>query len=66
MADKNGPEIRRKLYRRGSSFETTIPMPMLFQLDMSKKHNVVFRLDKKLNRWFIDFEEERSKRPGKR
>jgi hypothetical protein len=59
MADKKGPEIRRKLYRRGSSFETTIPMPILFQIDMSKKHNVVFRLDKKANRWYVDFEETR-------
>jgi len=25
--------IRRKLYRRGSSFETTIPMPLLFAID---------------------------------
>ena len=66
MADKNGPEIRRKLYRRGSSFETTIPMPILFQLDTSKKHKVIFRLDKKQNRWFIDFEEEKSDRSVKR
>lgn len=51
-------EIRRKLYRRGSSFETTIPMPLLFALDKSKKHKVVFKYDSKTNRWYIEFEEE--------
>ncbi|MCX6707477.1 MAG: hypothetical protein NT001_05050 [Candidatus Woesearchaeota archaeon] len=66
MADKNGPEIKRKLYRRGSSFETTIPMPILFQLDTSKKHDVVFKLDKKLDKWFIEFEEEKSDKSGKK
>ena len=30
-------EFRRKLYKRGSSYETTIPMPLLFVLDKSKK-----------------------------
>ncbi|MBD3313820.1 hypothetical protein GF345_05240 [Candidatus Woesearchaeota archaeon] len=57
MSDSKGPEIRRKLYRRGSSFETTIPMPLLFSLDMSKKHNVIFRHDVKSKRWYIEFEE---------
>lgn len=50
-------EIRRKLYRRGSSFETTIPMPLLFALDKSKKHNVVFKFDSKSNKWYVEFEE---------
>ena len=50
-------EIRRKLYKRGSSFETTIPMPMLFALDLSRKHNVVFKFDNKNARWYIEFEE---------
>lgn len=48
--------IKRKLYRRGSSFETTIPMPLLFALDKSKKHNVLFRFDSRTNRWYIEFE----------
>lgn len=48
--------IKRKLYRRGSSFETTIPMPLLFALDKSKKHNVLFSYDSKTNKWFVDFE----------
>jgi hypothetical protein len=49
--------IRRKLYKRGSSFETTIPMPILFAVDKSKKSDVVFRFDPKTNRWYIEFEE---------
>ena len=49
-------EIRRKLYKRGSSFETTIPMPLLFAIDKKKKHSVIFKYDSKQNRWYIDFE----------
>ncbi len=49
--------IRRKLYRRGSSFETTIPMPILFAIDKDRKHEVVFTYDKELQRWYIEFEE---------
>ena len=50
-------EIKRKLYKRGSSFETTLPMPLLFAIDKSKKYNVVFKFDESLNRWYIKFEE---------
>jgi len=57
-------ELKRKLYKRGSSFETTIPMPLLFALDKSKKHNVIFKYDKENNRWFIEFEE--MEKPSKR
>ena len=49
--------IKRKLYRRGSSFETTVPMPLLFSLDLDKKHNVLFNFDQQSNRWYIEFEE---------
>ncbi len=55
-------EIRRKMYCRGSSFETTIPMPLLFAIDKSKKHNVVFRYEKETNRWYVEFEESRRKK----
>jgi len=48
--------LRRKLYRRGSSFETTIPMPLLFSVDVSKRHNVLFSLDPLTNRWYVSFE----------
>ena len=50
-------EIKRKLYGRGSSYETTIPMPLLFALDKSKKHNVLFKFDSKTNKWYLEFEE---------
>ena len=52
-------EIKRKLYTRGSSHETTIPKPLLFYLNEKKKHNVVFKLDKKSNKWYIEFEERK-------
>ena len=50
-------EIKRKMYKRGSSFETTLPMPLLFALDKSKKYNVVFKYEPASNRWYIDFED---------
>ncbi|MDA1197087.1 MAG: hypothetical protein O2779_03935 [Nanoarchaeota archaeon] len=55
-------EFRRKLYKRGSSFETTIPMPLLFAIDKDQKHNVVFSFDQETNKWYIKlekFEKER-------
>ena len=58
-------EFRRKLYKRGSSFETTIPMPLLFALDKSRKHNVLFKYDKHQNRWYVDFEELATKEKPK-
>lgn len=56
--------FRRKLYRRGSSFETTIPMPLLFALDKSRKYNVIFAYDEEANRWYIKFEEQESEKKG--
>jgi hypothetical protein len=53
-------EFKRKLYKRGSSFETTIPKPLLFKLNLEKKNNVVFKYDQKKDVWYIDFEEEKS------
>ena len=50
-------EFKRKLYKRGSSFETTIPMPLLFALDLKKKYNVVFAYDEESNRWYVKFDE---------
>ncbi len=54
-------EIRRKLYKRGSSYETTIPMPLLFAVDKSKKNNVCFKYEPENNRWYIEFEEAEEK-----
>lgn len=53
----NTTTIKRKMYKRGSSFETTLPMPMLFALNKEVKHNVLFNYDPKQNRWYVDFEE---------
>lgn len=50
-------KIKRKLYKRGSSFETTIPMPLLFAVDKTKKHDVIFTFDPKTSKWFIEFEQ---------
>jgi len=49
-------EIKRKLYKRGSSFETTIPMPLLFALDKEKKYYVVFKFDESSQKWYVEFE----------
>jgi len=57
--------FRRRLYRRGSSFETTIPMPLLFAIDKSKRYNVIFAFDAEANKWFIKFEETEEKRQKK-
>ncbi|MBR9692801.1 hypothetical protein GOV07_02600 [Candidatus Woesearchaeota archaeon] len=50
-------ELKRRLYPRGGSYETTIPKPLLFSLDQKKKHKVCFKYDMEKNRWYIDFEE---------
>lgn len=50
-------ELKRKLYTRGSSFETTVPMPLLFSLDLKKKYHIIFRFDAKSKKWYLDFEE---------
>ncbi|MCB9361807.1 hypothetical protein H6504_00085 [Candidatus Woesearchaeota archaeon] len=50
-------KIKRKLYKRGSSYETTVPKPLLFALDPEKQHHVCFSFDQKTGRWYIDFEE---------
>ena len=61
-----GTVIKRKLYKRGSSFETTVPMPLLFALDQNKKHNVLFKYDSANNRWFIEFEPIEEKKSDSR
>ena len=59
-------ELRRRIYKRGSSYETTIPMPLLFALDKEKKHNAVFAYDPEANKWFIKFEERSIKKPDEK
>lgn len=58
--------LKRKLYSRGGSFETTIPMQLLFSIDTDKKNNVVFEYDKKSNRWYIDVVEEEENKKEKK
>ncbi|HLC75008.1 MAG TPA: hypothetical protein VJH88_04080 [Candidatus Nanoarchaeia archaeon] len=49
--------FKRKLYARGSSYETTIPLPLLFKLNpKEKKYNVIFTYDEKHDRWNVEFE----------
>jgi len=50
-------EIRRKIYTRGSSFETTLPRPLLFKLDSDKRYYIIFSYDTEKDRWYIGFEE---------
>ncbi|MBT7903066.1 hypothetical protein HN587_04315 [Candidatus Woesearchaeota archaeon] len=54
-------QFRRKIYKRGSSFETTIPKPILFALESDKKYEIVFQLDVKTKKWYIELEEAMSK-----
>jgi len=54
-------ELKRKLYKRGSSYETTIPMPLLFAIDKTRRHHVVFHYDRDQHRWYVDFEEIKKK-----
>ena len=49
-------EIKRKLYKRGSSFEITVPKPLLFSVDLEKKNEVVFEFDPEKKKWFIAVE----------
>ncbi|MFH1174190.1 MAG: hypothetical protein V1725_03600 [archaeon] len=55
-------QLRRKLYTRGSSFETTIPMPLLFDLDLAKKQDVVFSYDAAKKRWYVEFQRRGGKK----
>ena len=55
-------ELRRKLYTRGSSYETTIPMPLLFSINKKKKHEVVFVFEPETNKWVIKIEEAEQKK----
>ena len=54
-------EFRRRLYKRGSSFETTIPLPLLFSLNSDETYDVIFNYDARLGRWYVDFEERQEK-----
>lgn len=49
-------DFRRRLYRRGSSFETTVPMPLLLALDGQQQHDVIFSFDAERQAWYVRFE----------
>ena len=50
-------ELKRKIYKRGSSYETTIPQTLLFKLDIDKKkHQIIFKFDNQADKWYIEFE----------
>ncbi|MBD3249872.1 hypothetical protein GF336_07535 [Candidatus Woesearchaeota archaeon] len=53
-------ELKRKLYKRGSSVEVTIPMPLLFSIDKSKKHDVIFKFDEEKKKWYIEMDKRES------
>lgn len=60
-----GIKFRRKLYTRGSSYETTIPRPLLFKLNLPhQKYTVLFIYEESNDAWSIDFvsEEKRKKK----
>lgn len=52
-------EFRRKIYTRGSSYETTIPMPLLFSIDKKKKYAAVFVFEPESGKWVIRIEEKK-------
>jgi hypothetical protein len=52
-------EFRRKIYTRGSSYETTIPMPLLFSIDKGKKYTAIFLFEAESGKWIIRIEEEK-------
>lgn len=52
-------EFRRKIYTRGSSYETTIPMPLLFSMDKAKKYTAIFVFEPESGKWVIRIEEEK-------
>ena len=57
-------ELKRRLYTRGSSYETTIPKPLLFSADLTKKQIVRFIYDDQQHKWYVDFEERLGETPA--
>ncbi len=53
-SNKKAATLKRKLYRRGSSYETTIPLPIILPLDPEKRYLVLFKFD---GSWFMEFAE---------
>ena len=53
-------ELKRKLYKRGSSYAITVPMPLLFSVDKTKKNSVIFKFDEKKKKWYVEIVPELS------
>ena len=57
-------QFKRSLYKRGHSYETTIPKFLLLGLDSSKKYDAIFEF--KGNKWFISFDSpKKEKNPSR-
>ena len=54
--------FKRKLYSRGGSYDTTIPIQLLFSNDLSEKNDVIFEYDKKSRCWLISIERRQSEK----
>ncbi|MEM4638187.1 MAG: hypothetical protein QXK76_04155 [Candidatus Woesearchaeota archaeon] len=54
--------LRRRIYPRGGSFETTIPIQILFGIDLNEKNDIIFEYDKKNKKWYIRFEKSKNEK----
>lgn len=54
--EQDSKSISRSLYKRGSSFETTIPIQMVLSLDAKKSYDVIFNFE---NGWYVEFGERK-------
>jgi len=52
--------LKRKLYPRGGSYETTIPLQLLLGLNLEDKNDAIFEYDQKTGRWYIKFEKSKN------
>lgn len=59
-------KFQTKLWKRSQkSFATTIPQVVLFQLDESKKHKVVWEYNSSINKWTLELVPIEEKKGGK-
>lgn len=52
--NRKKPKLVRKLYKRGSSYETTIPRPLLFHLNEGEKAEVEFTYIRTTRKWMVE------------
>lgn len=52
--------LRRKIYSRGGSHETTIPLQLLLGLNLEESNEAIFEYDPKMQRWYVRFEKSGS------